>query len=214
MKKSIETKRVIAVVFVLAVLLFIFPAVSFSWNGCVFSRSGVIDGLVFPFANEDAGVEGLVLDLNPDPENPIFPVFVVTDVVVLGSGKEKSYITPFNQFIYRTKLKDNWNDDDWDTMQNGEIIAYVKENETGKSQLVFTFKKVRLFETYHISKKAANFACENDIEPDVPTDPTKMKIYFEVNKAELTNLEEVSAKFNILLILKKGYPDLTIVPVP
>lgn len=219
MKKPIQWKKVFAAICILTGLLFFIPEASFAWNGCVFSRSGTIDGLIFPFADEEAGVEGLELDLNPDPENPILPVFVVTDVVVLGSGKEKSYITPFNQFIYRTKLKNNqddddWDDDDWDTMQNGEIIAYIKENETPYSQLVFTFKKVRMFETYRVSQKATNYACENDIEPDVPADRTKMKIYFEAKKAELINVPGVSAKFNILLILKKGIADLTLVPVP
>jgi hypothetical protein len=220
MKKTIKVNRVVAAVIILTVLLFTLPAVSFGWNGCVFRDSGIIDGLNFPFADEDAEHEGLELNLNPDPENPIFPVFTVTDVVVEGSGKEKSYITPFNQYIYRTKLKDNWIDDnDWDIMKNGKIFAYLKKNDFGISRLVFTYKKVRLFETYHISKKAAKFACENNIEPDTPIDPTKMKIYFEVKKAELTNKKIIkmvgfSPKFNVLLILKNGIPDLTMVPVP
>jgi len=213
MKKPIDAKRVFAAIFIITIVLLTIPAGSFGWDGCVFSRSGKIEGLVFPFADAEAGVEGLELDLNPDPENPTIPVFVVTDVEVKGSGNEKSYITPFNQFIYRTKLVDGWCN-----LKKGRIIAYLVEPVTINGdvfdRLIFKFNKVRLFETYHISKGAADDACQTDTEPDVPEDPTKVKMYFEAKKAKLINIPGVTAKFNILLILKRGVPDLFIKPIP
>ena len=199
-------KKLIIAAWVLSITIFVFPPSSFGWDGCVFGNKGEeIRGLVFDFVDEEKGGEGLELDLGDFG----LPKVIVTDVEVQGSGNEKSYITPFNQFIYRTKLVDGWCN-----LKKGRIIAYLKAEVFGYSSLIFKFNKVRLFETYHISKGAADYACQNDTEPDVPADPTKVKIYFEAKKAKLTNIPGVTAKFNILLILKKGVSKLSIVQAP
>lgn len=182
MKKLIETKRAVAAVCIFTIVLLTFPGSAIGWDGCVLRNAGDIFGLEFPF-----GDEGLPLVLLPGMD----PVHV-TYAVVQGSGKEKSFITPFDQYIYQTKLVDGWG-----ALKKGRIIAYTAEGY----KLVFKFNKVRLYESFFIlDPEEADRICAEGIDPVVPYDD--VSLYLEVKKAKLVGMPGV--KFDIILKIEPG----------
>ena len=133
MKKPINAKRVATAVCILTILLVAFPVSAFGWDGCVFGTKGDIHGLEFYFTE---GLDLYFLEGVPGYATPVN----VYKAVVKGSGKEKSFITPFDQYIYQTKLVDGWGE-----LKKGRIIAFGFDANDEPQRLVFKFNKARLF---------------------------------------------------------------------
>lgn len=193
MKRLIETKKIIVAALILTIALFSFPVSSFGWEGCVIRNEGDILGLEFYF-----GEEGLPLEL------PGLPPVHVTYAEVQASGKEKTFITPFDQYIYETKLWEGWEDSDSEDSEKGKIIADTAEG----IPLVFFFKSAKLFESFLIMDPEIEVpeACEEGIVPEVPF---VVDLLFEVTKAKLVGVPGL--KFNIILRINAGIPDEPIV---
>ena len=191
MKKPFEVKKGIAAVFIATLLLFSLPVVTIAWDGCVFGTKGDIQGLEFYFTE---GLELYFLEGVPGYATPI----IVNSAVVKGSGKEKSFITPFDQYIYQTKLVDGWGE-----LKKGRIIAFGTDANGDEQRLVFKFNKARLFESFLIDDPAvADTACEEKIEPDEADFIDTLELYLEVKKAKLVGMPGV--KFDIILRIVAG----------
>jgi len=191
MKKPIEAKRVAAAVCIITIVIVALPISAFGWDGCVFGSKGDIQGLEFYFTE---GLDLYFLEGVPGYATPVN----VYKAVVKGNGKEKSFITPFDQYIYQTKLVDGWGE-----LKKGRIIAFGIDANGEAQRLVFKFNKARLFESFFITDEGvADDACEERIEPNVADYLETLEIYLEVKKAKLVGLPGV--KFDIILRIVAG----------